>query len=191
MYCRMPVFAETPQVAEVERVIDIFFRNTFTAKEENVNAEMNIYLGNPQYKVLSFQEQHRCALLKILMEVYKRYASDNCNLKIPRSFKQRSNEYLEESCESFQWIESIYKKSDNQNDIIKISDIYTEFEKSDYKCQLSRAKQRELTKKEFTKQIAGMVFLKPHYCYRKNIDGVDIYNILCGYKEKDEDDEED
>ena len=86
---KKPLFTETPEVADVERVIDILFRNTFTAeKQEDVNPELGIYLCNPKYKDSSFKVQHRCALLKIVMDAYKRYAEDNYNLKIPKSVKK-------------------------------------------------------------------------------------------------------
>ena len=43
---KKPLFAETPHVAEVERVIDILFRNTFTDKDEDDNHEFGVYRGN-------------------------------------------------------------------------------------------------------------------------------------------------
>ena len=184
---KKPLFAETPQVAEVERVIDILFRNTFTDKEEDVNPEFGVYRGNAKFKELTFQLQHCCAFLKIVMDSYKRYAQDNCSLKIPKSVKERSNDYLEQSCDLYQWIMDNYEKSDNPKDVVKMKDMYNTFKGSDFYDNLTRADKRssKYSEKGFILQITENVFLRKYYFDRKNIQGTYYRSVLCGFKEKE------
>jgi len=181
---KKPLFAETPQVAEMERVVDILFRNTFTDKDEDVNPENGIYRGSAKYKEHSFQLQHRSAFLKIIMDAYKCYAEDNCNLKIPFSIKERSNQYLEMSCELMQWILDTYEKTDDFKDIVTVKEIYELFKNSEYYNNLSKNEKRKNNVKSFIERIRDNVFLRKHFYDRKKIDGIDYRNIICGFKEQ-------
>ena len=182
---KKPSLAESPQVAEVERVIDIQFRNTFTDKEEDIDAEYGIYRSNPKFKELNFQLQHRCAFLKILMDAYQRYTADQCHLKIPKSIKERSNEYLENSSELYQWILDTYEKTDNKKDMVKIKDMYSTFKTSDFYHDLSKSDRRKFNQDYFKKEIVENVFLRRHHQERQEIDNVQYYNFLWGFKQKE------
>ena len=180
-----PLFAEKPQLAEMERVIDILFQNTFTDNEDDINTQLGVYRGNTKYKELSFQIKHRCAFLKIIMNAYKRYASDNRNLRVPNSIKLRSDAYLASSCELYQWILDNYEKTEKNTDIVKIRDMYCMFIGSEYCNNLSRAEKRKLSEKSFIADIIDCVFLRKHFYERKFIEGVAYRNILWGFKTPD------
>ena len=94
---KKPLFSEEPQRAEMERIVDVLFKNTFTNKQEEVNEQNNVFIGNTQYKEEEFQNQHRCALLQILFEAHKRYVEDGRSLKLPKSIKDRTKQYMKMS----------------------------------------------------------------------------------------------
>jgi len=177
-----PLFAEVPQVAEMERVIDILFRNTFTDNEEDINPENGVHRGNPRYKELSFQIQHRCAFLKIIMEAYTRYENEKRCLRIPYSIKERTNQYLQMSCELTQWILDNYDKTDNPKDVVKVKEMFGWFKSSEYYENLSKTEKRKQSEKNFIETISKNVFLKKYYCERKKIDKKEYYNFLWGFK---------
>ena len=181
---KKPLFVETPLPADVKRVIDILFRNTFTDEEEEINPEFGIYKCNPKLKEQSFQEAHRSAFLTIIMEAYKRYAKDNCNLKIPKSIKERSNQYLEKSSDLYQWILDNYEKTDNENDIVQIKDMYYTFKISEFYNNLTKQEKRKNNLSDFTTQITEMPFLRKCYFDRKQLGETQYRNILRGFTKK-------
>jgi len=183
---KKPLFAETPLEADIRRVIDIPFRNLFTDDEHKVNPALGIYRADPNLNEDTFQKQHRCAFLKIIMDAYTRYANDQYDLKIPQSIKERTNEYLQLSCDLYQWILDNYEKTEDIKEIVKIRDMYAKFKLSDFYDNLNRADKRsaKYTEKGFIMQIKEITFLDGHYFERKRIDGIDHRNILCGFQKK-------
>jgi len=184
---KKPLFAEAPLPADIRRVIDIPFRNIFTDEEQKVNHALGIYRGNSKYKELNFQEQHRCAFLKIVMNAYARYADDQFDLKIPQSIKERTNEYLQLSCDLYQWILDNYEKTENMKEVVQIrEEMYAKFKRSNFYENLTRADKRgsKYTEKGFVSQIKEMTFIEGHFFERKQIGDNHHRNILCGFKEK-------
>lgn len=47
---KRPLFAEEPCRSEIRRIIDLYFRTTFTHDKRLVDEKNNIYLANPEYK---------------------------------------------------------------------------------------------------------------------------------------------
>jgi phage/plasmid-associated DNA primase len=63
-----PKFAEEPKVADLERLIDIYYRSTFTGDPNLIDESNRVYKQDPSLKNANFQQQHKCALLKIIFE---------------------------------------------------------------------------------------------------------------------------
>ena len=80
-----------------------------------------------------------------------------------------------------------YEKSDNPKDVVKMKDMYNTFKGSDFYDNLTRADKRssKYSEKGFISQITESVFLKKYYFDRKKIDKINYYSILCGFKEKE------
>ena len=182
---KKPLFKDTPEIAEIERVIDIMFRNTFVSQQSQVNHEFGVYLGDERFKTLSFQEQHKCAFLKFLMDAYRRYADSKKNLAIPESFAQRSKDYLENSSDLYQWILEKYDKTDNMDDFVYVKNIHEIFRGDEIYINLTKEERKEFIYKRFTKQISQMTFLRGRYFDKKKINNNNEYNILCGFKKKE------
>lgn len=178
-----PLFAEDPKKAEIDRLVDILFGSTFTDNIKEVDHSKHIYEANVEYKTEEFQNAHKTALLKIVFDEYKNYAKNNYKFDIPQSIRDRTNEYLEMSCNILTWINDNYEKTDSKKDIIKLKDVYDRFKCSEYYHNLTKMQKRTYNKNYFVKEISENIFFKKYYRDRcENYTSVLIY-----YKEIDED----
>lgn len=159
---KKPLFAEDPTNAETRRIIDLYFRSTFTDDLRQVKPEEYVFLANPTYKTREFQEKHKFALLKILMREHAEYIKNNSTLNIPKSIADRTQAYLELSCNIVQWFKDNYELSDN-NDICKLKDIFEDFVKSPFYSNLSKSEKRKYNKSFFVEYFENNVFLKKYF----------------------------
>lgn len=186
---KKPLFAEEPQRAEVERLIDLYFGSTFTDDPKEVDESNRIYLGKKEYKNEDFQEKHKRAMLYLLMKAYKKYQEREYHFDIPQSVRNRANEYLEMSSKLTTWINDNYVKTDNRKDVVKLQDVYNKFKCSSYFENLTKADKRSYNYKYFIKQISESIFFTKYYVERTKINGIFYYNILTNYKEIIQNDE--
>ena len=159
---KRPLFAEEPTSAEVGRLIDIQFRATFTDDEDLLDQEY-FHKAEKEYKTENFQDKHKRALLKILMESHKMYAGNGYNFVIPESTKSRTTEYLEMSCIIFQWFKENYCLSENKEDTVKIQDIFHNFKKSEYYDNLTKFEKRKYNYKYFIEYLSSNMTTKKYY----------------------------
>jgi phage/plasmid-associated DNA primase len=181
---KKPLFQDDPEDADIRRLIDMIFRNNFTDNKDNVDEENNIYLADSKYKNENFQDKHKRALLKILFEIYKDYMSRNFTFNIPKSIKERTNSYLEMSCNILGWVNEGYEKTLNKKDFIKLKEMFHCFTESTYYFNLSKSDKRIYNYSYFVKQFSENVFFSKYYRERVKINGVDLTNILTNYKIK-------
>ena len=81
------MFAEELTNADVMRLIDIYFRSTFTDDTSLLNNDNYIFIINSYYKTDEFKEKYKYALLSILFDNYKKYKDNNYILNIPANIK--------------------------------------------------------------------------------------------------------
>jgi putative DNA primase/helicase len=188
---KKPLFAEEPKDAEVHRIIDIFFRSTFTTELELLDDEKNIFLADPNLKTKNFQHKHKFALIKILIEEHKKfYKTNNSTLQIPHSIKERTSLYLEMSCTILEWFKENYTLIENdQTNIILISDIYKNFTDSMYWYNLSKTEKTKYSKKYFINYFQENILLKKYFKTRHSYKKVDYRNVLINWIQKQSDDE--
>jgi len=182
---KRPLFAEEPQDAETRRIIDLFFRSTFTTDKTLVDGENNIFLAKPEYKSVEFQEKYKFALIKILMDQYKIFKKNNYVLNPPKSIKERTQLYLEMSCNIVQWFKDNYTLTNNKNDFIQVKDIYADFVLSDYYVNLSRSERRKYNKTYFLEYFQTNIFFRKYFAERYN----NLRSVLKEWKEKENDGE--
>jgi len=182
---KKPLFTEDPKESELRRIIDLYFRSTFTNDNSKLNDKKYIYEANPMYKTKEFQEKHKYALLKILFTEHKKFKKNGSILKIPDSIKERSEQYLALSCDILQWFKDNYQKGTSE-DKLKIKEIYEKFILSDYYTNMSRLEKRKYNKSYFVEYFSTNIFMREYYHERIN----NIRNIITGWKLKDEEDEE-
>lgn len=187
---KKPLFAEEPTNAETRRIIDLYFGSTFVGDKNQLNEEKNIYLANPYYKTQDFQQKHKYALLKILMDEYKIYNENNGLLQIPQSVEDRTKQYLELSCTIVQWFKDNYEFTNNKKDICKIKDVFDNFIRNEYYQNLTKMDKRKYNKTYFTEYIKTNLYFKNYYYdkylsytsvilyWKKKIDENEIINLF-------------
>ena len=161
-----PLFAEEPKDSEIRRIIDLFFRSTFTTEIDRLDQEKYIFAANPLYKTQKFQQQHKYALIKILMEHHQNYQKNKYILSIPHSIHSRTMNYLEQSCNIVQWFKDNYEYTDNKDAVIKIKDLYEKLTQSEYFNNMSRGDKRKYNKTYFIEYVQNNIFFRKYYCER-------------------------
>ena len=176
-----PLFAEEPEDADVGRIIDIYFGSYFTDDTKEMNRRikdgLSAFKVNKEYKTDDFQNNHKRALIKILIEKYKNYAKNGHKLKIPDHVKQRTDQYLESSCDILTWFKDNYEFSNNKKDIVKLKDVYEKYKYSDYYYNLPKTKKREQNYRFFIEYFSKNIFFRSNFFekYGKITNGIYRY----------------
>ncbi len=158
----------------------------FAQKMQHTDDILDISLFSNCNTTSEFQEKHKYALIKILMETHKQYTANNYVLDVPKSVQDRTTAYLELSCNIVQWFKDNYEMSPDPKDICKIKDIFVKFIESDYYQNLTKQEKRRYNKTFFVDYIESNIFLKKYYMLRYNI----YTNVIKGWREKKNDDDE-
>ena len=164
-----PIFNEPITNAEIQRVIDVLFKTSFTKDDTLVDHSKHIYKGDDYYKTAEFKDKYKFAFFKILTEYHKQYhiIQGDC-IKLSEDIKTRTNKYLEESCDIVEWYKENYSKDviDNDNTtytILKIGDIYKTFKESEFYNNLTKANKEKYTKTKFFDFIRSNIFFRKYY----------------------------
>lgn len=160
---KRPLFAEEPTDAEIGRIIDLLFRTRFTEKKDEIDEENGVYPAVIEYKEIQFQEEHKCALLRILINAHKKYSDRNYKFDIPETIRQRTAEYLEANCQLLEWFKDEYEITKEKNDILLIKDIYENFKFSEYYENLTKYEKRKLNYKYFIEYFSTNIVTKKNY----------------------------
>jgi phage/plasmid-associated DNA primase len=160
---KKPIFAEEPGQSEIRRIIDLYFGSIYTPDPSKVDEKNNIYLANPYYKEKEFQEKHKFALLKILMNEHKKYKKNNSLLILPKSVQERTQLYLELSCNILSWFKENYEYTGNKKDFYKVKELYEDFTESMYFSNLTKFEKRKYNKAYFKEYIEKNDFFREYY----------------------------
>ena len=177
-----PKFKEEATQADIRRLIDLYYPSTFTDVKEDVDPQNNIFLANTLYKSKDWQQQHKYALMKIVMDEHKFFCAKGGKLTISKSVEKRNRAYLEGSSDILGWFYDVYEKTDNINDILKLQDIFEQIQLSEYYKNLTKQERREYNSKAFYAKISENVFLRKYYHEMKMINGSRYKNILTQHK---------
>jgi len=187
---KRPMFAEEPKIADVERLIDIHYRSTFTSDLELIDENNYFYPQDATLKNFEFQHEHKFALLKILFEYHKKYRDNNYKLIVPNSIKKRTNEYLEMSCNILQWFKDQYMKTNDKKDVSKLRDIFKHFRESEYYYNLTKREKRRYNYRYFCNYFRENIFLRRFYRDRyQPKKSINMRNIIVGWLENDQNSE--
>lgn len=138
---------EKPKMDELQgmdrRLIILMYRSEFVKKEDYDNKKHlpYVFVKNPYYKTVEFQEQHRHALFKILFEYYRRHKEED--LIEPNDLYMRRCSYSMESDTVGSWLTDHYDITDDEKDVVTLKKIFTEFKESAYFFNLSRTDKRK------------------------------------------------
>ena len=179
MECNVkPPFDEEPTGADVERIVDILFGSSFTAKnDEEIDEEKHIHKVNPELKpTLKNSLIHRNTMLNILLsqllELKKKgYNTDDFR---PESVRLRSLDYLQNSYDIHNIFTSLFERRCEDN-ITKYKNWKGEIEDADW--TLPKIIKRIKESKEFYELPKNK---KKEY--KKNEDFENFFNTNLFYK---------
>lgn len=174
---KKPTFSEELTQADHRRIIDIYFRATFTDVPELIDPEHYIYLANPYYKTSEFIQNHKYALFKILTGYHRKFLHEYGSLlKMPESITHRTNLYLENNCDVVQWFKHYYRQDEpgtTEVSYLRLAEIHEFFLESDEYRNMSRTNQQQYSKFKFFQFTRNNLFFKKYY--------VENHNSLRGF----------
>lgn len=180
------LFSEDPKEAELRRLIDLFFGTIFTDDKTLLDESRRIMPANVIYKDEDFQENHKYAFLKLMMEAYKGYQARNFKFDVPESVKNRTKAYLEMSSNIMNWINDEYEKTDNEDDYIKICDMFDAFKDSEHYANLTKSQKLQYNRRYFVDELQNNIFISRYIHAMKYIKGKLVRSVLVRYKAKTE-----
>lgn len=164
------------------RLIDILFPTNFVDTEDQI-LDNTYKLKDDSFKSDDFKENHKFALFKILSQSKQK-------IYIPKHIKDRSEKYLLNNDEFYNFLNDNYEFTENPKDFVKVSDMYIEYKSQECYQNLSKEEKRELNKSKFTSIIQTNPKTKKYYFDRIKIDYKDYRAILTNYKIKETNDSE-
>lgn len=173
-----PLFKDKIMEAEIRRLIDIYFRASFTTDETLLDDNKYIYKADPYYKTTEFQESYKCVLFKIIADRHKIYYHTNSSIiKLSPSIISRTQSYLESCCDIVGWFKDTYTEDITKH--ITMKDIYEDFKNSETYLDLSRQKKENYSKIKFFDLLRTNIFFKKYYTDKL---GIEKNIILKWYK---------
>ena len=186
---KRPLYKEEPQTADIERLIDIEFQCTFTSNPSQVDEENFIYLANEKYKNTEFQEKHKRALIRIVLDSYQGFRERGYKFDIPKEVQDRTKNYLEMSSQILPWIREHYEETKEEKDFVSLKDLFDEFKSSDDYHKLTKEQQRKYNKKYFIEEASTNPSLIRQYKDRYDfyVDGNRIHrrNVIVKMKKRE------
>lgn len=171
---KKPLLEEEPTEADLRRYIDLYFGSKFTDDKTILDNNNHIYEKNAYYTTIEFREKYKYAFLKILFEHNKNHYKNN--LIIPELVKIRSENYMKNSIEIFEWFNETFERVDNKTDdtYISFTDIYDTFKSSEYYESLTKKEKREYSRDKIIKIFRDNPLYKKIYRDETNVKINDI-----------------
>lgn len=186
---KRPLFESEPEDAERRRLIDILFPSKFTDNIEEID-NVTVFQADKQYKTDEWKLEHRDAFLKILLEAYKSYKSNDNNFNIPECVKKRTEEYINKSFPVLEMFLENYEVTDEANAFIQINEFIETLHSSHSYTKLNKKDQRKFNKSYIVEFFSTNKMFKKMYYEQKKISGKNYRNVIIGYKNKEEKNEE-
>tara|TARA_R110000772_G_C13291816_1_gene438092 strand:+ start:126 stop:2612 length:2487 start_codon:yes stop_codon:yes gene_type:complete len=191
----------------VRRLADVPFLQSFTDNTETLNEGLDgVHEANTYYKSSEFKSEFKHVLFKYLLNFMKIYKQNNNALVVdkltsPKAISDRTSAYLESSDEIKEWFNTLYQKiihteeSTNKTKIeneeyVKVHDVYIEFKNSDYFHNLSKKVKREYNEKYFMDYMESNINFRRYYVQCYQVNGTRYRNILWSHKAKVQIDED-
>lgn len=176
---RLKISGDVTNESMLQRYIDIYFTQTFTTNQQDLN-KPNYKQAKPEYSSDTFAENMRIAFFHYLVENAK------TEIYEPEIVKERSIQYLN-SCEGVtMYFKDNYKHTGNENDIVKVNDIYNEYKFTDDYINMDKKQKARVN----VKYIYNLMSKKYNVYERKQIKGKQYKNIILGYSKIIEETEE-
>lgn len=184
------------------RLCDIPFKSTFTTKSELYNNKdlTNCFKADKYFKTTEFKNEYKMTLWHYLIRFIKKYeekhkCSITDNFEDCSEVRERTAKYIMKCDEKYEWFNTIWEKSENKNDFLRVKEVYYLFKESDLWANMSKKERRDMTEKDFKEYLSSNINFKLFYKDRvkyKDEAGTrkDARNVIIYFKKKTIDPEE-
>lgn len=168
------------------------FRTAQVIAEEIPEDTPNVFVAKDEIDDPSFLEKMKLPFLHILLRYYEIFKKDGYQiLNVPASCKALVKEYMTQSDEFSTWFNDAYEFTNNDNDFVRMADVYQKYKFSDLYQNLDKKTRRAKgTKKAVMTDIKENPTLKMYYRERYHRNGIDTDNVMIRFKERIEEDDE-
>tara|TARA_R110001632_G_scaffold56379_1_gene138051 strand:+ start:81 stop:599 length:519 start_codon:yes stop_codon:yes gene_type:complete len=170
-------------------MIEVQFRNAFVSNPKEVDEERGIYLANKEYKTLVWKDKMFCALFVYILQ------NGKPEIYVPDSVESITKQYILGSDELYSLVMERYVESDDPNDFIKESDIYSLVRESDVYLNMTKIEKRSFNRKKVAEMLKEHIIFGKQYRtdrgYNKNTKKTFQFNRLMGYAPKPDDGSDD
>ena len=182
-----PSLQSEPGSAEERRLIDFPFESRFVHEDGMVDVSNRIYKADVQVCEKEFIQTHKHAFLQILIaNAHEFLTTDKQEFKIPTEIQSRTDAYLEECTLPIAVLKSCTIKTNNKEDIVKISDLFDRVAASREYQNYSRDEKRKLNQKSMVVLYQKNKYTSNNYKerFQPKIEGkqLNFTNILVGFK---------
>lgn len=184
LLCNKRIYFENePTDGEIRRIIDYLFDSKFVNENDGVKIDnIKIFQSDSRYQDKEFLEAYKLAFINILIEEAHKFIINGENFDIPKIVQDRSTEYIKKSYVYLEYLNNLAEKTDNQNDFIKIHDLFEALKQTEIYTNSTKLQKREITLKSIIEFFETNQYTSNFYCARKMINGIDNRNILTGFK---------
>jgi len=179
------------ETADIDRLINIPFNSYFTKDKTEVDEENHKYYGDDKYTTNAFREQHKFALLKILLDYNKIYVDNNKNAFDfePEAVKELTRHYLTNADKFISWTnERLIKLTTEEIETVeepyvRMKDLYYKLKNDEFYQQLSKKeKRKDASYTGFCKYLKKSYLYKKDFVEDKIIKKKHLRSVLYGYK---------
>jgi phage/plasmid-associated DNA primase len=156
--------------------------------KEGINEDGNAYyIADSYFKSTEFIQTIKLPMMNLLIQHFKKFKIDGYNIKnIPQSILANNKKYMDTSDNFISWFNSIYEKTDNKEEIIKLKDVYKNYQFSYLYENLTKQAKRNNNYNWFIESINNNIELRYYYKLKTS----KFRNILTNYKIKEIDNDE-
>ena len=146
------------KASDKERIIDIPFRSTFLAPDDEDIDNVTCFARNVTYKEPQWRSRIKFALFDIVKARCVEYVKRKMDIDsfIPQTIKDRTAAYLGKCNVVKTWFEETFERVTVENEVawVLLKDVHDEFKDSDVYSNMNKAERRQYGKTKFCDQMA-------------------------------------
>jgi phage/plasmid-associated DNA primase len=184
------------------RLIVIIFRSLFKDAEEMMTMAnvKHVYKKDGALDTNEFRDKFKLTLFHILLDYFAPFkANGHMMPRAPKSIRDASQKYMEDSDELMTWFNEFYEKTEEPNACVQIKDMYTQYKQSDLYSNMNKSEKRATNAKSMIELVEKHPTLRVSYVERLRYGTAtkqkNIRNAIVGYRvrpvEEDSDSDED
>lgn len=171
------------------RLIVIIFRSLFKDAEEMMTMAnvKHVYKKDGALDTNEFRDKFKLTLFHILLDYFAPFkANGHMMPRAPKSIRDASQKYMEDSDELMTWFNEFYEKTEEPNACVQIKDMYTQYKQSDLYLNMNKSEKRATNAKSMIELVEKHPTLRVSYVERHTYyigtKRKEMRNAIVGYR---------